>query len=265
VSRVAWADVTAYTHQGTVRAANEDTIAVGQWVRNRPMSRPERVRVWLDHPVTCLVADGMGGHEAGEVASECVAYRIVDSIAAVTDAEALSSILRAANDELFDRMLVDSSTHGMGSTVAGIVLQAEKAVVFNVGDSKLFQIQNGYLRQLSVDDVPDLAGVTLADGPNVRRVHTLTQALGGHHERIAVDPHVTDCPIGLGARYLICSDGLTDVVDLDRLETAMTLHDEEAVTTLYRLAIEAGSRDNISIIVIRVNDEHPTEDADDVR
>jgi hypothetical protein len=91
------------------------------------------------------------------------------------------------------------------------------------------------------------------------------EALGARIMGLPVDPHARAWPSVIFPELSSCNDGLTDVVDLDRLETAMTLHDEEAVTTLYRLAIEAGSRDNISIIVIRVNDEHPTEDADDVR
>ena len=151
---------TAFTHQGAVRANNEDTVALGRWVRSAPMTAPERFEhaVVAGAPLVALVADGMGGHAAGEVASRVAAERLVEQAARALDPTALAELLREINDALFELMQAQPGLAGMGTTVAGVVVLPAACLVFNVGDSRVYRVDAAGLEQLSTDDTP---------GPNV--------------------------------------------------------------------------------------------------
>src|SRR5687767_13721628 len=95
---------TAFTHQGAVRACNEDTIAVADWITGEPMAQPRVVERAVVDPIICLVADGMGGHAAGEMASRSVAEHLCRRAAEAVDEAGLAAQLRAADAELFALM-----------------------------------------------------------------------------------------------------------------------------------------------------------------
>src|SRR5690554_1958657 len=101
--------ITAFTHTGNLRDSNEDSIAVGQWVRNRSMTTPHQWRFALEDPICCVVADGMGGHAAGEIASQHVASRLGGHALERGDLQAMGSLLQAINAELYDLMKSDAS------------------------------------------------------------------------------------------------------------------------------------------------------------
>ena len=130
----------------------------------------------------------------------------------------------------------------MGTTVAGLVVTSDRTIWFNVGDSRVYSVRQEFLRQLSVDDVPAWQG---AGG------HVITQALGGAYEYTEIDPHVGARTNGPGRRYLLCSDGLTDVVPLEAMERAMADDDVSFVGALLDGALAAGAPDNVSIVVAR--------------
>jgi serine/threonine protein phosphatase PrpC len=168
---------TAFTHLGAVRAHNEDTVAVGSWIASEPMAAP----VVLDHeiagPLICLVADGMGGHAAGEVASRAVAEHLSRRASEAVDDAAMAALLRDADAELFALMREHPAWRGMGTTVAGIAVAPSDAVVFNVGDSRVYRIEAGGLVQLSTDDTP---GSKLPDGRTaVYTSSIISQVMGG--------------------------------------------------------------------------------------
>jgi protein phosphatase len=204
------------------------------------MATPEVLRLAARGPIVCAVADGMGGQAAGAVASRRVVQRLVNVAPTLGDEDAVVGCLRTVNTELFAEMDRDPSTRGMGTTVAGIVFLPPHAVVFNVGDSRVYRSQDGFLRQLTVDDRPTPGS------------HRLTQALGGADDPVDVEPHVRREPLHEECRYLICSDGLTDGVDIDGLEACMVDDDVKTVERLFERAMEAGGLDNISVILVRV-------------
>jgi serine/threonine protein phosphatase PrpC len=244
---------TAFTHQGAVRAGNEDTIAAGDWIRRLPMAAP----VVLDHevaaPAIYLVADGMGGHAAGEVASRAVAEHLSRRAAEATDEDALVRLLHVANAELFALMDESPVWTGMGTTVAGLVVAPSGVIVFNVGDSRVYRIAPAGLVQLSTDDTP---GPKLPDGRTAAcTTSIITQVLGGHGpirpgEEIA--PHVLREPLLDGARYLVCSDGLTDVLPPTEIATLVGNDDEASARALFEAAMARGGPDNISLVLLRV-------------
>lgn len=229
--------VTALTHRGRVRADNEDTIVVGDWVSVVDMSEVRQSRHALDGPFVCAIADGMGGHRAGEVASRYVARRIAGEPEQLTDTAGTIETLQAINSELYRAMQADEDLLGMGTTVVGLVF-APRLVWFNVGDSRLYRYESSQLRQISVDDTPS--------GP---RSGLLTQSLGGALPPSPIMPHVGEGELTSPSRFLLCSDGLSDMLEDADIEDCMHLPDLDAAAQMFNLAMRAGGADNISIVV----------------
>jgi serine/threonine protein phosphatase PrpC len=245
---------TAFTHQGAVRASNEDTIAVGDWITNDPMAGPVVLEHTVTAPLICLVADGMGGHAAGEVASRIVAEHLARRAAQATDEAAIGRLLHGANDALFALMEERPAWYGMGTTVAGVAVAPTGVIVFNVGDSRVYRIEAGALVQLSTDDT---LGPKLPDGRTaVYTSSIISQVLGGYGpdqpwERIVA--HVLSEPLVDGARCLICSDGLTDLLDPAAIEELLKGEDQASAAALFEAAMARGGDDNISLILLRLH------------
>lgn len=248
--------ITAFTHRGKVRDSNEDSIAVGQWVRNRSMATPHQWRFALEDPISCVVADGMGGHAAGEIASQHVASRLGQHVSERGDLPAMGSLLQEINAELYDLMKSDPSRAGMGSTVVGLRITQDGFVWLNVGDSRLYQHRNGFLRQISIDDVPEASKSIDPNAP--RRTSAITQSLGGTKAFQTPSPHLGVAELSVPSRWLLCSDGLTDMVGLDEMEACLAVDDLRAVSKLIHSAMEAGGDDNISIIIVNIVKETPS-------
>ena len=237
---------TALTHRGGVRESNEDSLVVAGWVSEPEMSAPRHSRHALTETLLFAVADGLGGHACGEVASRYTVKRLAAAKASA-DADCIAALLGEANADLYAAMRRDRSLLGMGTTVAGLVLSAQHALWFNVGDSRIYRERSGRIEQLSIDDVPP--------GP---RSGIITQTLGGGVSFVPVAPHIgvehlSEPGSLLRARWLLCSDGLTDMLDDAEIERALAGSDEEAVGTLFASAMGAGGHDNISIVLVSVS------------
>ena len=237
-------DVVAMTHQGAKRSRNEDTILVGGWLRSMPMDVPQKFRLALDGPILCVVADGMGGHAAGHEASRIACQFFAAEASSMTSELAVAAAVIAAGDQVMKAALSDAEFRGMGTTVAGLVMQPDGVFWFNVGDSGVFRHRNGFLRQISSDDIPlgEVAG---------RRSNRITQCLGGSDDDIAVAPHTGSEKLEYTLRYLICSDGLTDMLTMGEIEAELDCDDPvESVSKLHAAAMNAGGVDNISVILV---------------
>jgi len=235
------AHITAFTHRGRVRAQNEDTIVVGDWLSPPGMAEPRIVSHTLSAPLVCAVADGIGGHPAGEVASRQAVQQLSAAASHLASAQAVAQTLGRINDGLYRAMADDPACAGMGTTIVGLVL-GTRAIRFNIGDSRLYRVDAGDLAQLSIDDTPP--------GP---RSGLITQTLGGALPPAPVRPHIGEAPLAVPARYLLCSDGLTDMLDDGDIADCLALGDADAVAQLFDLAMQAGGADNVSIVVVRVD------------
>jgi serine/threonine protein phosphatase PrpC len=236
------AHVCAFTHRGRVRAQNEDTIVVGSWVSPPEMDAPREVHHPLSVPLLCAVADGMGGHRAGEVASRHVAGRLAEAGEHLVTAPRLRETLSRINAELYEATTKDHNLTGMGTTVAGLVL-ARPLLRFNVGDSRIYRLGEDGLSQLSIDDVPP--------GP---RSGLITQSLGGGDPGWPLRPHLFEEALSVPSRFLLCSDGLTDMIEDEDIADGLALPGSEAVLQLFDRAMNAGGTDNVSIVVVRVEE-----------
>lgn len=237
------------THVGLRRMRNEDCVAFTGESLGGPMNAPRTIVQPLDNPRTCIVADGMGGHPAGDVASQLAVERLLQEIdARVRDEAGLVSAIRRTNRALFDAMERVPALYGMGTTVAGLVLHPEVILAFNVGDSRVYGIRSGELGQLSVDHTMALGG----HGMGHKAPRVLSQCLGGFLSDQTLEPHVVALPLEEGAEFLICSDGLHDMLTDADIERCLAPDLAVSVQKLFEHAMREGGIDNISIIQARV-------------
>jgi PPM family protein phosphatase len=241
----AYIAVTALSHSGAVRDQQEDSLVAGPWTLCATVTEnPQTLVFSLGTPLVVAVADGLGGHPGGEVASALVVRQLALAGASLDSEDSVRETLRDCNRTVYAAAAGSPGLIAMGTTVAGIVLTAGRVLAFNVGDSRVYAASDGGLRQLSTDDRPSGQGLPSA---------VVTQTLGGHDEPTDIDPHLVTSPLAPDTSYLICTDGLTDPVPAGMLEAVLGRHqDGRAVFELWKAAIEAGGPDNITMALVRL-------------
>lgn len=241
--------VSALSHAGLIRDQNEDSLVVGPWTLCSVVTEsPQTFLFALGTPLVVAVADGLGGQPGGEVASALVVRRLARIGASLDSEETVRDAMDDCNRAVYASAANRPELSMMGTTVAGIVVLPESVLAFNVGDSRVFDTAQDGLRQVSVDDNPPLP-------PGRRTTSIVTQTLGGGRDFSAVDPHVTSSPLSVGARYLVCTDGLTDPVPDDELDGVLREHEDgRAAFELWKAAIQAGGPDNITLAVVRIGE-----------
>ena len=234
------------TDRGLVREGNEDSGYAG--------------------PRVLAVADGMGGHVAGEVASSEVISEVASldkTSYASKPADALTNAMEVANGRLRERVAEDSSLEGMGTTLAALLLSGEQFAMLHVGDSRIYLLEGDTLRQLTKDDtfvqqLVDEGRITEEEALTHPQRSLLTQALDGRE----VEPHVRMVPLLVGQRFLLCTDGLSGFVPEDVIVAALRLPEPgEAADTLIDAALQRGAPDNVTVIVadvVQSSDESDT-------
>lgn len=241
-------EAAAITHRGSVRHKNEDAVSLDSTLLTGDMNRPKALRINAGN-LLLMIADGMGGHAGGEIASR-LALESLQQHTKLTDILEWRNAIQSANNRLYDLMLERPELIGFGSTLVGVVFCSDCLIFFNVGDSRAYRHSLGKLEQVSQDDVPH--------SPNspkrARRTHQITQSLGGRMTRTQVCPHIrSGLPLGADETILLCSDGLTDMVsEKQLLQILDTIRQpEECAYHLFNQALAAGGQDNISIVIAR--------------
>ena len=242
--------IATFTHRGRVRPANEDAIAIGTRILTDDMATPI-VMTAQDDGCLLMVADGMGGHAQGAMASRAVLDHLVAATDRISNPESCAKAIEDANRHLYALMQQHEAALGMGTTLVGAVLTPTALLTFNVGDSRCYLFSAGRLIQLSHDDVSDEED----NRSGHRKSHAITQALGGSWFPVAIEPHINvDAPLSSGEALLLCSDGLTDMVADNVLREVLSKNADPntAVRHLTAQAFRAGGRDNISLVVARL-------------
>lgn len=242
------------TDVGCVRADNEDDVRIVT-----PASDVEAAR----HGVLAVVCDGMGGHQAGEVASrlavETLLRRYRDATA-TTDADpqrALPAAVQAANRAILEAAQRDPALRGMGTTCTAFVLRGALAYCAHVGDSRLYLARNGALFHMTEDHsaVMHLVHRGVLSTTDARwhaDRNVLARALGSRRD-VEVTSWPTPFAVRRGDRFLLCSDGLHDLVSESVLLDALEAHEPaEACRRLVACARAAGGPDNISVAIVAV-------------
>ncbi|CAD7339314.1 serine/threonine-protein phosphatase [Sphingomonadales bacterium 56] len=219
------------SHQGLVRQTNEDACAA-------TTSGDERQPAFWEGFVPSeggwvLLADGMGGHTAGEVASQLAIACLSELTDLLTTEAGIRSAVAATHEAIINAMLEDDSLAGMGTTVAGVLLMGAEAIAFNVGDTRIYLLSDT-LQQVSEDHV---AGR-----------HVLTRCLGGFNSTPST-PWIGRIPMRPGDQLLLCSDGLTDMVSEAEIECGLR-STKKPVEHLVEAALREGGGDNVTVGVI---------------
>ena len=237
--------ISAATHAGSVRRGNEDSYGATSLIASRADGEVVSTVV-SDELCLTVIADGLGGHPCGEVASQLAVDRLLE--AKPTDAPSLVAAVHEANAAIVTSMSQGDGSVGMGTTVAAVLVHEAAVVVVNVGDSAVFEFVDDRLVQLSTDDVP--AGRTSLPGVPSSIV---TQTLGGGRELVVIEPHLFEDDLGSPRRLLLCTDGLTNYVPRDQVADALRRHDgEDAIRVLIGLALAAGGPDNVTCALVEV-------------
>jgi len=231
-------DSACRSHVGTVRKLNEDSV----------LERPDR-GVWA-------VADGMGGHAAGDFASAAV----VDALNTISAPASLGALVGDVRQQLqaVNRALSDEARQRgqevIGSTVVVLVLFGTHAVTLWAGDSRAYLYRQGELQQLTRDhsQVEEFVSLGLltpqqAEGHPASNIITRAVGVAGHLE---LDSEMFECVAG--DTFLLCSDGLYRELDAGDIRASLALDDcQQACDALLEQALARGARDNVSVIVVR--------------
>ena len=239
---ITWTSAAA-TDVGGKRKINEDSL----------LARPE-VGLWV-------VADGMGGHAAGDVASNAVIHPLqtIERPESLPDfVEAVEDALMSVNQQLRDYSRDELGGRTVGSTVVSLILSQRTGVCLWAGDSRLYRLRGSQLTRLSrdhsaVQEMVESGAITQAEADRHPKSNVITRAVGGG-ETLLVDAAIFAPQAG--DTYLLCSDGLYNEVDEDSIRRKMSLDQEEAAKRLIDEALHNGGRDNISLVIIKVLSTH---------
>lgn len=247
---------TGRTDVGRVRTNNEDSFCVN-------------TNLGL-----FMVADGMGGHASGEVASK-MAVEVVreayeqalsgrgtppigehDPKISMAVSRLLSSI-HSANRAIYELAQKEPGYHGMGTTLVGLLVQEDHLVQFHVGDSRIYRLRSGEIQQLSEDhslvaEQVKLGLLTQGEARSSRARNVITRAVG-----VLKDVEVDVCQHGWveGDLYLLCSDGLSDSLKPDEMEDILVRHDQDleaSSETLIQKALKHGGSDNVTVVLVHL-------------
>lgn len=224
------------TEIGNVREHNEDSLTV--------------------LPPLFAVADGMGGHEAGEVASEITINTLNDLAPQSADAEALARAVVAANLNVIKAPSQGVGREGMGTTLTAAILEKERLVIAQVGDSRAYLLHNGSLQQLTRDhslmaDMTEAGQLTEAEA----RVHpnrsVITRAIGSDPH---MQPDLYELNVETGDRLLLCSDGICGMIEDHEIASIMRQAPsaQSCADQLVEAALAAGGFDNATAVVVDV-------------
>ncbi|MCM1245380.1 MAG: Stp1/IreP family PP2C-type Ser/Thr phosphatase [Roseburia sp.] len=234
------------TDTGRTRNANQDYVfcsegAVGSF------------------PNLFIVADGMGGHNAGDTASRMCVEEVVSQIeksTKVTPIGIFEQAVASANEKVFEASFRDKALNGMGTTIVASVVLGDTAYIINVGDSRLYVYKNA-LRQVTVDHslVEEMVQSGKLHKEDMRthpNKNIITRALGTNRE---VKADCFEIEVDEGDVLLLCSDGLSNMLEDEKIEDIIREHKDDmkmAGEQLVKEANDAGGKDNISVVLIRI-------------
>lgn len=241
----------ALSDVGLCRSNNQDSLIVADAEDAGPGQTPGHVFV---------VADGMGAHAAGEVASRVAVETVLSVYRSHENGrpeEAVREALREANSEIYRQGMQSDELRGMGTTVSSLVLLPQEAIIGHVGDSRIYRLRGNELQQLTFDhslvwEICAAEKVMESEVPAFVPRNIITRSVGPTPE-VDVD---LEGPFSLrtGDVYLLCSDGLSGQIEDEELGTILRCFDpDDAAHILVDLANLRGSPDNVTVIVVRVN------------
>jgi serine/threonine protein phosphatase PrpC len=248
------------TDPGCVRDNNED---------NGLHVRPSAVHDQPAHGTLTIVADGMGGHSSGEVASsmavELISRYFYEDESSTTE-EALRSAIERASGEIFDSSVSDIKYYGMGTTVVALVIQANYGYVAHVGDSRMYRLRGDTMERMTDDhsqvmEMVKLGIITPEEADTHEDKNVILRAVGTQPS-VEVETY-GPFQVEPGDEFMLCSDGLCDMATDDEIRSiwtgAVDIHD--AAEKLVEFAKARGGNDNITVGIVRASSTESPEQA----
>ena len=216
-------------------------------------------------PHLLVVADGMGGHAGGDLASATVITELVeidhDSLPAAEASTQLGRAITRANGEIARTYADNAELEGMGTTVTAIMRARNKLILAHIGDSRAYLLRDDRLSQITKDHsfvqtLIDEGRITEEEASTHPQRSVVTRVLTGADDD---EPDLGAREAHLGDRYLLCSDGLSGFVALDTIEEILTggTPPGQAADDLVSLALRAGAPDNVTVVIVDVGGSHP--------
>jgi serine/threonine protein phosphatase PrpC len=251
------ANICYLSHTGKVRENNEDGLLVNEiLISQGSMEGPECLS-WEGERLICLVADGMGGHRKGEVASRMVLDVFRTRYEEVEGKEQIAGIMSLAREELNRFVETDRNNFGLGTTISGMVILSGKGTVFNCGDSRVYRQRGNSLEGITKDHslVQGLADAGVISEEEMRthpQKNIITSSLMGdlgHHLPVF---SVRDVEIRSGDRFFLCTDGVWESMSHAEMERCLQAEGEAGIRCIFHKIFSAGARDNLTMIVVDV-------------
>lgn len=248
------------THYGNFRSKNEDSILLNDLLIPGINMNEIGYKVFQGEPLVFCVADGMGGHINGELASQSVLQYIQENLEYLKTKKNISKILYQAKLQL-NKIAITQDAYGLGTTVSGVSFYKKKAIVFNSGDSRVYKIKNGTVEKLTIDHslVQNLFNAGLIDEEGMRlhpNKNILTSAIIGDLNQERPELFFKEIELQIGTQILLCTDGLWESLSTDNLIFALEEPKsiEDKSLELLENALKFGGKDNISFILLQVID-----------
>ncbi len=245
------------SNTGKVRRNNEDSMLLNELlISEAGMERAECIRTGGEQLIY-VVADGMGGHQKGEVASGIV-LNIFKEERGQINKEKIMDMMRLAKESLNKIAETDRHSLGLGTTISGMSLTDGNSVVFNCGDSRVYRLKGKAIERITRDDslVQELvdAGIITEDAMRTHpQKNIITSAVTGDLRSDLPAFSVGEIKVKKGERFLLCTDGVWESMSHSEMEGCLSGKDlKEAVNRLADKTIESGARDNFSIIALEI-------------
>jgi len=249
----------AITHVGLVRSNNEDNYYVnGKFKRDNTISTEGYKDVTPRSAYLYAVCDGMGGEDFGEIASMIA----VATLARYQDTDIRQTVMEyinKANDIICGQIEKNDGVRG-GTTIAILYINGNKAISYNIGDTRVYLLRGEELYLLSEDHTEaermvKMGLITSEEAKTHKSKHKLTQHLGIFPDELLIEPYVSvDVDIYKNDVFLVCSDGLTDMVSDDEIRVILSMQDADTVQIAKKLSATAqtyGGKDNSTVVVVR--------------
>lgn len=261
-------------------------MSLEQYLEIASLSDPGMVRSHNEDSITSdassgvvVLADGMGGYNAGEVASGIATSLLSESIRKAIEGQDLSQMvpgsgetlahrvlkeqIARANDAIYTTSQTQPQCAGMGTTLVVALFYNNRLTVAHIGDSRLYRLRDGQFSQVTRDhsllqEQIDSGLISPEDAKYSQNKNLVTRALGIDP---TVEPEIRDYELSPGDIYLLCSDGLNDMVEDEDIGLALSMLGSNlslAVAQLIQMANDNGGRDNVSVILVRVLQQFPT-------
>lgn len=225
------------TNVGKVRKNNEDAFKIS------------------DKENIYLLADGMGGHLGGEFASSMAVQDLEKLLIDVRNKTEIKEAIEEVNRKIYQKSLEDENLSGMGTTLSMVKILEDHLYFANIGDSRIYRLKDGSLTQLTIDDsyvnyLLEVGAITSDQAKDHPKKNVLLKALGTTED---IEVFVQEIQWQEDDLYLLCSDGLTNMLDEEEIQEILSSHEaKEAVDILIDRALGRGGKDNITVIILTI-------------